>query len=82
MKQFTKKFINRKPTNDNNIKNKAHNAKKANEKLGIPEKLYLELSKEFPKNNLHRACYKINDISTAFIAGFIVGWAEKNKKIL
>jgi len=79
MKKFTKKFINQKLKIEMSIENIKYNAKKANKKLGIPEKLYLELSKEFPHSKLRQTLDKTNS-PTTFMAGFIIGWAEKNYK--
>lgn len=82
MKNFTKKFINNNFLSSNvSIKNIYHNAKESNKKLGIPEKLFLELSKEFPKSKLRYSCDESGSTPSSFIAGFCVGWAEKYKKI-
>jgi hypothetical protein len=79
MKKFTKEFINkqRKEEEPTNRKVKG-NAKRAMKVLGIPEKLYLELYDEFLLSPL---IDWVQNTNTAFFAGFLVGWAEKNSKI-
>lgn len=82
MKKWTNKFINtRKKLDVNNLdeKNLKNNAKNANNTLGIPEDLWIELSNKFPKSKL-MPMIGHNSLTT-FLAGFAVGWAEKNNKI-
>ena len=77
MKLFTKKFLKRIPKEDASFGNISHNAKEAEKRIGIPQKLYKELSMEFPQSNLKKGC----GINTIFMAGVVVGFVEKNNKI-
>lgn len=79
MKNWTKKFLKSKSVGDITLKNISTNAKKAKKNLNVPEELYLELSDKFPESNLRHSLESANLPST-FMAGFVVGWAEKNRK--
>lgn len=81
MKNFTKKFLKTKlKSSELTIENIDWNAKRSKEKLEIPVKLYKELSKVFP-HSLLIEYLKEGNHTTTFMAGFITGWAEKNKNI-
>ena len=78
MKKFTKKILNKKVTGESSYENIKDNAKKASKKLGIPEKLWMELSDEFPQSPIQKTC---QNEATVFMLGFAIGWAELNNKI-
>jgi len=82
MKKFTKKLLKSgTPKCDLSIDHIFSNSEKANKKLGIPKKLYLELSDKFPRSKLKKDCDNSDSKNNYFIAGFIIGWAEKNENI-
>lgn len=76
MKQWTKKFINKKRKISIKKNWLLENAKGAEKKLGLPIKLWIELSK---MNQITQDYEKYPE--TIFMAGVAVGWAEQNKKI-
>jgi len=80
MKKWTKKFLNRKSTNNHCIGGIFENAKEAKKWIGLPEELWLELSE---KNTLLETMKgKLANVKiSSFMAGVAVGWAEKSKKI-
>lgn len=80
MKKFTKEFLKEVQKSVLGKDYTNSNAKRAEKKLGIPEELYLEISKEFPKSNLCQYL-KNGNRETVFMAGFIAGFVEGNKKI-
>jgi hypothetical protein len=82
MKQFTKKLLKRGLKENKSLRDwTEHNANRAEKKLNLPKKLYLELNFEFPKSKLNSDFRDKGNNSTLFMAGFLCGWAENNKKI-
>lgn len=80
MKKYSKKFLNKKLLKS--ADGFERNQERALKVLGIPKKLWEELSKH------HTLLFSISKgrvelpikINTAFLAGFIVGWAEKSSE--
>lgn len=81
MKKWTKKFLSRKTTGKETNQKMLSNAKRAEEDIGIPSKLWIELSAKIWRSDLGNAIIKSGVFQTAFIVGFAIGWAEKNRKI-
>jgi len=79
MKKWTTKFLNQE-IKDCPKQALMSNAKNAERLIGLPVKLWLELSEPNKLLNQLKKCKNIN-IETYFIAGVAVGWAEKNNKI-
>lgn len=83
MKEYSKKFLNKSWESDGSDGTMS-NAKKAEKRLGLPKELWLELSKHWQvladifSNKDLRDEHKIN---SAFMAGVVIGWVEKNNKI-
>lgn len=90
MKKYSKKFLANSPKGDPYKDYTEDNAKKAEKRLGIKKKMWCEFS-HFFQTNLGQsdsiAGRKVSHtsikhlINSSFLAGFICGWAEKNKKI-
>ena len=82
MKKYTKKFLNKVVKGKTSWDKTVKNSEGAKRELGIPKKLYIELSENIAEKNLFRSIIELEDFeSTLFIAGFVIGWAEKNKNI-
>jgi len=84
MKKPTEKFLNEDLSSSKSIdEDTIINAEGAYKKFKVPKKLWYELSKH------HKLLFSISQnkeninikINTAFMAGFVVGWIENNKKI-
>jgi hypothetical protein len=84
MKNWTKKFLKR------NISNKpvvsyTKNAVGAKKQVGVPEKLWCEISDGLPNTELLTSIRGLPEVvegyNTAFMAGFTCGWAEKSRKV-
>jgi hypothetical protein len=81
MKKYTKKFLNKelKPSDKDFL---MYNANKAKRILGFSVNLWLEL---WGKHELIESIKKLDETQNpfymAFMAGVVVGWAEKNNKI-
>lgn len=91
MKKWTKEFLKKEVVVKDKIKNldifdaKEYNAEVAYKKLGIPKKLWFELSEKSWDDLLisinKKAITNESAITTAFMAGVVVGWKENTKKI-
>jgi len=59
------------------------NARRAERRLGLPSDLWLDIGLEFATSNLRHLLdnYDGDQITSAFMAGVAVGWAEKSGKI-
>jgi len=80
MKKYTEKFLNSKATKPSHYDNVYFNAQKAHTKLQIPEALWIELNWGLSSRPLIKSIPP-KEKNTMFMAGFVAGWAERNKKI-
>ena len=82
MKEFSKKFLNKK-IGEATSKSINDNAIKANKNLGIPTKIWIQYSNLIDRSELFESIKQSNFCmeNTLFMAGFACGWAENNKKV-
>ena len=85
MKNWTRRFIHRRPNNTVcSYEENAERAKKS--KLKIPPKLFIQISKAVRYSELTEGIRE-NDtdestkFNTMFAAGFACGWAEKSNSV-
>lgn len=81
MNKYTKKFFKGGTGKESSFDNIEYNAKRAKKNIGLPKKLWMELSEKFAESKLKE---ELVDFNTCFMAGVVVGWVErdnlKNKK--
>lgn len=83
MKKYTKKFFKGGVGEEPSFDNIEYNAKEAKKNIGLPKKLWMELSEKFAESKLKE---ELENVNTCFMAGVVIGWVErgnlklKNKK--
>ena len=82
MKEFTKELLSKNFKGaETRIDIAEDNAKDAELYLRMPQKLYLEINREFPYSRLYFALERFSGPTDCFLAGFLCGWAERSKGI-
>jgi hypothetical protein len=79
MKNWVKKFLNKEVVEIQGKDYTNDNSKKAFEKIGLPQSLYMDFSNKYKITEMFRRM-EGEDVMN-FLAGVCCGWAEGNKKI-
>lgn len=87
MREFCKKFLNKKSRRSRGIETINNNKKRAKKQVGIPEKIWEEYSYKIDNTTLFESIYESirvegtqTALHSAFMAGFVCGWMEARQE--